>query len=161
MDMKSDFIHGEIHEGIYMKHPKCFIHDISLVCMFIKSLYGLKQAPRAWYAKMDNIRISLGFERCKYDPNVYLKNIVDSLHTIVFHVDYILITGSCIDDIGSIKSSLHSEFSMTDLGLLKQFLGLEIEQSDAGIKESQSKYDIYLLLKFKMDECKESKCPFL
>ena len=47
----------------------------------------------------------------------------------------ILITRSFIDDIGSINSYLHSDFSMTGLGLLKQFLGLEIEQSDAGIKE--------------------------
>ena len=31
----------------------------------------------------------------------------------------ILISRSFIDDIGLIKSSLHSKFSMTDLGLLK------------------------------------------
>ena len=50
---------------------------------------------------------------------------------------------------------------MTDLGLLKQFLGLEIEKYDAGIKVSQENYATYLLLKFKMVECKASKCPFL
>ena len=50
---------------------------------------------------------------------------------------------------------------MTGLGLLKQFLGLEIEQSDAGIKVNQSKYAVELLLKFKIDECKASKFPFL
>ena len=44
-------------------------------------------------------------------------------------------------------SSLHSEFSMTDLGLLKQFLGLEIEQSEKWIKVSQQKYDVGMLLK--------------
>ena len=50
---------------------------------------------------------------------------------------------------------------MTNLGLLKQFLGLEIEKYDAGIKVSQPKYAIDLLLKFKMDEFKASKYPFL
>ena len=50
---------------------------------------------------------------------------------------------------------------MTDLGLLKQFLGLEIEQFDAGIKVSQSKYVADLLLNLNMVECKESKFPFL
>ena len=55
----------------------------------------------------------------------------------MLYVDDIFITISFIDDIGSIKSSLHSDFSMTHLGLLKQFLGLEIEQSDAGIKVIQ------------------------
>ena len=50
---------------------------------------------------------------------------------------------------------------MTDLGLLKQFLGLEIEKYDAGIKVSQPNYVVDLLLNFKMDECKETKFPFL
>ena len=72
MDVKSDFIHGEIIEDIYMQHPEFFIHDPSLVCRLKKSLYGLKQAPRVWYAKMYNFVLSLGSERCKYYPNVYL-----------------------------------------------------------------------------------------
>ena len=63
MDVKSDFIHGEIHDEIYMQHPKGFIHDPSFFCSLKKSLYVLKQAPRAWYAKMDNFLLSQGSER--------------------------------------------------------------------------------------------------
>ena len=93
--------------------------------------------------------------------NIYLQHIGDILQVIVLYVDDILITGSCTKEIGSTKSSLHSEFSMTDLGLLKQFLGLEIEQFERGIKVIQKKYVTGMLLKFKMVECKETKCPFL
>ena len=50
---------------------------------------------------------------------------------------------------------------MTDLGLLKQFLVLEIEQYDVDNKVRKSKYASDLLLKFKMVECKASECPFL
>ena len=89
---------------------------------------------------MDNFLLSLGFERWKYDPNVYLQNLGDSLQVIVLYFDDILITGICMFDIGSIKSSLHIVFSMTDLALLKQFLGLEIEQYDASTKAIQSNY---------------------
>ena len=74
MDVKNDCILGDLHEEIYMQQPKGFIHDPSLVCRLKKSLYGLKQAPRAWYAKMDNFLLSLGFERCKYGPNVYFQH---------------------------------------------------------------------------------------
>ena len=56
---------------------------------------------------------------------------------------------------------MHSEFSMTDLGLLKQFLRLEIEKYEAGIKVNLPNYVVDLLLKFKMAECKASKFPFL
>ena len=50
---------------------------------------------------------------------------------------------------------------MADLGLLKQFLGFEIEQYERGIKVIQQKYDLELLFKFNMAECKATKCPFL
>ena len=90
---------------------------------------------------MDSFLLSQGFEICKYDPNVYLQHLDDSIQIIVLYVDDILITGSRIADIGSIKSSLHYSFSMTDLGLLKQFLGLDFEKYEEGIKVIQEKYD--------------------
>eukprot|EP00253_Pinus_taeda_P023581 PITA_23581 len=48
MDVKSTFLHGDLHEEIYMEQPIGFIQtDSSLVCRLKKSLYGLKQAPWA------------------------------------------------------------------------------------------------------------------
>eukprot|EP00253_Pinus_taeda_P024992 PITA_24992 len=47
MDVKSAFLHGDLHEEIYMEQPTRFIQiESSLVCYLKKSLYGLKQAPR-------------------------------------------------------------------------------------------------------------------
>ena len=116
---QSSFLHGDLHEQIYMQKHKFLIYYLSLVYKLKKSLYGLKQAPRAWYAKMDNFLLSQGFERYKSDPNVYLQHFGDSIMIIVLYVDDILITISFIADIGLVKSSLHIAFSMTDLGLLK------------------------------------------
>ena len=42
MDVKSVFLHGDLHEEIYMQQHEGFIHDPSLVCRLKKSLYGLK-----------------------------------------------------------------------------------------------------------------------
>ena len=58
MDVKSTFLHGDLHEKIYMEQPPSFVQDSSLVCRPWCSLYGLKQDPRAWYEKMDNFLIS-------------------------------------------------------------------------------------------------------
>ena len=93
--VKSDFIHGDIHEEIYIQYPEGFIHYPSLVFRLKKSLYGLKQTPRAWYAKMVTFPLLLGFEICKYDPNVYLQNVGDLLEVIVLYVDEIFITSIC------------------------------------------------------------------
>ena len=63
MVVKSDFIHGDLNENIYIQDPEFLIHYTSLVFRLKKSLYGIKKAPRAWYTKMDNFLLSLGFER--------------------------------------------------------------------------------------------------
>ena len=43
MDVKSAFLHRDLHEEIYMEQPSGFIHnDSSLVYHLKKSLYGLK-----------------------------------------------------------------------------------------------------------------------
>ena len=110
---------------------------------------------------MDAFLLSIGFIWCKYDPNVYLKKNYVLLKVIVLYVYYLLIIVSCNNQIGSIKASLQSEFAMTDLGLLKQFLGLEIEQYERGIMLNQQKYASELLIKLNMVDCKASKCPFL
>ena len=70
MDVKSEFLHGELQEEIYMQQPKIFQEDHFLICSLKKSRYRLKQTPRAWYAKMNNFLLSLDFERCKSNPNV-------------------------------------------------------------------------------------------
>ena len=57
--------------------------------------------------------------------------------------------------------SLHNAFEMSDLGLLKQFLGLKIEQNSDGIMVTQYKYILELLFKFNMAECKAAPFPFL
>ena len=56
---------------------------------------------------------------------------------------------------------MNHAFSMTNLGLLSQFLGLEIAQSQHGIKVHQSNYDLYLMNKFNMKYFKPSKTPLL
>eukprot|EP00253_Pinus_taeda_P004795 PITA_04795 len=77
MDVKSTFLHGDLHEEIYMEQPPGFIKtDSSLVCRLKKSLSGLKQAPRAWYAKMDSFLLDTSFYQCHYDNTVYTKKVV-------------------------------------------------------------------------------------
>ena len=110
MDVKSTFLHGIIHEEIYMKQPKGYITDPSLVCKLKKSLYGLKQAPREWYSKMDAFLLSQNVQRCRSDPNVYLKQHDGHIIIIFLYVDDLLIIGSTVASISAIKTALHNAF---------------------------------------------------
>eukprot|EP00253_Pinus_taeda_P023912 PITA_23912 len=139
MDVKSAFLHGELHEEIYMEQPIGFIQtDSSLVCCLKKSLYGLKQAPRAWYAKMDSFLLEYGFSRCHSDNTVYTKKEGTSLIILVLYVDDLIPTGIDPNLINHVKSSLKKKFEMIDLGHLHYFLSRQVLQSKEGIFLSQS-----------------------
>eukprot|EP00253_Pinus_taeda_P007166 PITA_07166 len=139
MDVKSAFLHGDLHEEIYMEQPIGFIQiDSSLVCRLKKSLYGLKKVPRAWYAKMDSFLLEFGFSRCHSDNTVYTKKEGKSLIILFLYVDYLILTGSDPNLINHVKFSLKKKFEMTDLGHLHYFLGIQVLQSKEGIFLSQS-----------------------
>ena len=93
--------------------------------------------------------------------NVYLQKYYGNLLIIVLYFDDIFITGSTLASISFIKTALQDAFEMSDLGLLKQFLGLEISQEFDGIMVNQYKYISYLLINFNMAECKDAPFPFL
>ena len=80
---------------------------------------------------------------------------------IFLYVDDLLITRISKDEITSLKDAMNHAFSMTNLGLLSQFLGLNISQNKHGIKVNQSKYALDFLNKFNMKYCKPTKTPFL
>ena len=116
MDVKSAFLHGYIHEEIYMNQPEGYISDPSLVCKLKKSLYGLKQAPREWYSKMDAFLLSQNFQRCRLDPNVYIKKYYGNFIIIVLYVDDLLITCSTVwTQSVRLSHPLHSDTVRTQL----------------------------------------------
>jgi hypothetical protein len=91
---------------------------------------------------MDSFLLSIGFIRCKSDLNVYFLQHDDSLFLILLYVYDLLMTRNLTSVINSAKSTLHDRFSMTNLGLLHYFLGLEVSIGilHGRIKMEQSKY---------------------
>eukprot|EP00253_Pinus_taeda_P022402 PITA_22402 len=57
------------------------------------------------------------------------------------------------------KTVMKEEFEMTDIGLLRYFLGIEVEQNENGIFISQEKYANEVLERFNMQECKAAITP--
>eukprot|EP00253_Pinus_taeda_P035699 PITA_35699 len=130
MDVKSAFLHGDLHEEIYMEQPTSFIQtNSSLVCRLKKSLYGPKQAPQAWYAKMGSFLLETGFSRCPSNNTIYTKKVGKSLIIPVLYVDDLILTGRDPNLINHVKSNRKNRFEMADLGHLHYFLGLQVLQS--------------------------------
>jgi len=68
------FLHGDLHEEIYMKLPQG-IHSAfpGAVCRLQKSLYGLKQASRQWYAKLAEVLYARGYKHLVNDYSLFYK----------------------------------------------------------------------------------------
>ena len=56
MDVKYDFLNGELELEVYIEKPEGFLlsKNRNYVWKLKKALYGLKQAPRAWFSRLDN-----------------------------------------------------------------------------------------------------------
>jgi hypothetical protein len=59
----------------------------------------------------------------------------------------------------SFRLAMKNEFEMTDLGLMKYLLVIEVDQSVHGIFISQQKYVADVLKKIKMEKCKPADTP--
>lgn len=128
-DLKSPFLNDVVEEEFYIEQPEWFeTYDRdSHVCRLKRSLYGLK--PQAWYSRINNYLVGLGFTKSEADENLY-DIVVDGKFLILVLYSYDLILTSDEKLTYSYKEYLEREFEMKDMSLMHYFLGLEIWQGD-------------------------------
>lgn len=162
LDVKTAFLNGDISEDVYVSQPEGYIvkGKEQLVYKLRKALYGLRQAPRAWYGRIDQEFIQMGFTRSINEPTVYTKFRGNSeILILCIYVDDILYMGSSVEMLSEFKEKMSRTFEMTDLGCLRYFLGLEVVQSNEGLFVSQQKYAEDLLKKTGMLNCRKFSTP--
>ncbi|KAM1306524.1 hypothetical protein ACFX2H_008899 [Malus domestica] len=163
LDVKNAFLHGLLHEEVYMSQPPGF-EDPShphLVCKLHKSLYGLKQAPRAWNERFTSFLPQIGFKSTYSDSSMFINTVGSAVVVLLLYVDDIIITGSSLPAIQQVIGSLTSEFDLKDLGELHYFLGIQITRTASGLFLSQAKYIQDLLQKTEMVDSKSCETPCL
>jgi hypothetical protein len=145
-DVNNAFLHGDLKEEIYMRKPPGYsVGGANQVCKLLKSLYGLKQASRQWYSKFSLSLIAFGFTQSKADYSLFTKVDNNSFTVLLVYVDDIIVAGNCSSSIASLKSFLHKQFKIKELGYLHYFLGLEVARSSKGIHLCQRKYALDIL----------------
>ncbi|GKA37146.1 retrovirus-related pol polyprotein from transposon TNT 1-94 [Tanacetum coccineum] len=164
LDVKSAFLYGELEETVFVEQPQGYVvqGNEGKVYRLRKALYGLKQAPRAWYGRIENYFLKEGFEKCPYEPTLFVKLSKENVFLIVsIYVDDLIITGSTLDLIEQFKVSMKSEFEMSDMGEMRFFLGVEVIQSEDGIHLNQRKYAREILERFNMEDCNSVRSPMV
>ena len=162
MDVTSAFLNGELQEDIYMSQPEGYVckGKEDLVCKLKRSIYGLKQSSRCWNSSLNSYLKKLNFVQSVCDPCIYVKGTENPLILAVYVDDIILICKSA-SEIQSVKCNLMNQYKMSDLGQLKYFLGVKVDQNvkNGTIFLSQSAYAERLINKFGMSEANPVKTP--
>ena len=134
MDVMSTFFNGYSKEEVYVRQPPGYEVDgqEDKVQILKKALYGLKQEPRSWQRRIVEYLNSEGFIRSPSEPMLYTNLNQEGKILIVFLyvADLIFTRDLSVDEL---KKAMKTEFEMTNLGMMKYFLGIEVTQSKDGI----------------------------
>ena len=129
MDVKTAFINSPLTETVHIHKPEGLpVSEGTPVLRLRKALYGLKQAPRALDTMIDQNFKELKYQRCLSDYCIYVKDTA----MITLYVDDILIISDSQKEIDETKRFLKDRFKMEDMGPVKRFLGMDIDQSSEG-----------------------------
>jgi len=118
-----------------------------------KALYGLKRASRLWYNDIAAVLCSLGFTASGADPNLYLSSVRTLM--ILLYVDDILICAHNNNQLQltEVIEALQSHYKITNLGAVKQYLGIAVNQAKDSIQLGQSDFVANLLTRFGLQNC--------
>jgi hypothetical protein len=103
LDVSYASLHGYLTEEVFMEQPTGFKNSNypDYACKLQKSLYGLKQAPRAWFQRLSQALLHLGFIGSLMDTLPFMLH-RGSIHIFVLiYVDDIIVTRT---DVSVIKS---------------------------------------------------------
>ena len=163
MDVKSAYLNANLDCEVFMEQPEGFVvknrPNDDMVLRLKKSLYGLKQSGRLWNHLLHSFLLEKGFVRSEAENCVYvrLKNGIKII--IIVWVDALIIAGSNLDAVEEVKAILTQRFKMKNFGPLKEFLGIEFDFRDNGVKLHQEKYIKKILDRFQMMDCNPKSLP--
>ena len=144
-----------------MKQPEGFATKGKehLVCKLKKSIYVLKQSPHCWNVVLDDHRCDIRFTQSTSDPCIYTS--VGGSVLLAVYVDDVLLTAKSEQRMSEVKQAISNRFAMKDMGELKYFLGMTVDQKTYPDRTwiGQPGYTQRVLSKFGMDQAKPVSTP--
>ena len=162
-DVEAAFVSADIDTEIFIDLPPGYKLPPGKVARLKKSLYGLVQASSLFYAKMKAWLVSKNFTQVGDDGTLFRQHTNKGTLLLSMYVDDLLVAASSPQLYEQFLAELKQEFSISDAGPLRQYLGVSIKYDrDAGRAVlSQEKYVKDLLEKYGMTSCKPADTPLV
>jgi len=129
-DVKTAFLHGDLHEEIYMDVPEGISANEGQVCQLQRSLYGLKQASRQWNSKFDSFLKTFNLISSNADSPfihcVYKGCFKDVSVFLALYVDDGLLLAESREALDEVFNALRNFFEITEESQ-SSFAGMQIQ----------------------------------
>ena len=121
---------------VYLRPPDWWPEPIpeGHVLLLVKSIYGTKQAARKWHIHISDWMIRNGYLAVNSDNTIFKKTKGSDYIIHGLFVDDMMHISSCDELKAEFMKKYSRDFEITGGGLMKTFLGMEVEQDDTGIK---------------------------
>ncbi|PKU70250.1 Retrovirus-related Pol polyprotein from transposon TNT 1-94 [Dendrobium catenatum] len=163
LDISNAFLHGSLHETVYMKQPPGFVdtNHPNHICKLNKALYGLKQSPRQWFATLTGFLHTQGFRTSSSDPSLMIFQQSNIQIYFLIYVDDLIVTGNNEAAVRTLRSKLQNRFNTRNRGHLSQFLGITALPTSDGLLLHQRRYAQSILQRAGMTNCKPTATPII
>ncbi|CAI7868383.1 unnamed protein product [Closterium sp. NIES-53] len=122
-----------VARGFSQRQGDVFIQNFSPTPKYpLASIYGLRQAPREWHDTLRTTLAALGFAPSIADPSLFIRT--DTLLPPFYFLVYVNDLGFPTADteaLALVKSELQKRHTCTNLGELRNYLGLQITRDRA------------------------------
>lgn len=164
LDVTTAFLNGFLTETVYMKKPIMFERNNNngndkKVLKLKRAIYGLKQSSRAWYQRVNDYLIHLGYKKSDYEPCLFTKFKDNVKIIIALFVDDFFVFSNCTKATEQLVQELSNKFKIKNLGQVKQCLGVRVRVTENEITLDQEQYVENLLKRFNMSHCKTAETP--
>ncbi|CAI7858292.1 unnamed protein product, partial [Closterium sp. NIES-54] len=129
LDFSTAFLQGNLHEEIWQRRPPDFTGSFPAGTQWSlrRPVYGLCQAPREWHDTLRTTLAALGFTPFAADSSLFLRTNTSPLpFYVLVYVDDLVFTTADTEALTLVKSELQKRHTCTDLGELRNYLGLQI-----------------------------------
>ena len=169
LDIRTAYLYGQVDADIHLEIPEGFepeteqeeaIMKDEAVCRLNKGLYGLKQSALLWNRTLVKALLKMGFRQMQSDPCIFTMHRKGRMLILAVYVDDMLVAREDDDDLNHVLEQLKKDFTIEDIGEVKQCLGIEVEKDAVGnFCICQTGYIERMMEKFKLHASKSARTP--
>lgn len=157
VDIVTAFLYALLQEEVYAKPPLPIKLPAGHVWRLKRALYGLVQSPRAWFFRLKEEMVRLGFRQSLYEPCIYIHTTRKIIISVV--VDDLSIYGPYDQDITWFKKELARVFKTTDEDEDSTYLGMQIQRTANHTRLHQNAYAKKILQRFELHNAAPVQVP--